>query len=65
MESSCAKQLDSPSTFHAYWEEPDQRNTEYVQHYNYHDKPKYVVEVLGGAVSKTYRHLPESRNHRQ
>ena len=31
---------------------------------NYYDTPKYVVDVLGGVVSKTYRHLTKSRNHR-
>ena len=31
---------------------------------SYYDTPEYVVDVLGGAVLKTYRRLPESRNPR-
>ena len=46
-----------------FWEEPNQRNTD--NNTSYDDTPKYVVDVVGGAVSKTYRRLPESRNHRQ
>ena len=43
--------------------EPDQQiNTDNGT--NYYEMPKYVVDVLGGAVSKTYRRLPQSRNHR-
>ena len=54
----------SKYTFNSwYWEEPCQRNTD--KSINYCDTPKYVVDVLGGAVSKIYRRLPESRNHRQ
>ena len=34
-----------------YWGEPDQRNTDNST--NYYDTPKYVVDVLGVAVSKT------------
>ena len=30
----------------------------------YYGTPKYVVEVLRGAVSETYRRLPESRSYR-
>ena len=63
MDTSCVKQSDSPSTLDTYWEEPDQRNTDNIT--NYYDTPKYVVDILGGAVSKTYRRLSESRNHRQ
>ena len=62
MDTFCVKQSDSPSTLHACWGEPDQRNTNNIT--NYYDTPKYVVDGLGGAVSKTYRRLPESRNHR-
>ena len=57
------KYSDSPSTLRTYWDEPDQTNTDNIT--NYYDAPKYVVDVLGGAVSKTYRCLPESRNRRQ
>ena len=32
---------------------------------HYYDTRKYVVLVLGGVVSDTYRRLPESRNFRQ
>ena len=32
--------------------------------YHYYDTPKYVVQVLGGVVSKIHRRLPESRNRR-
>ena len=63
MDTSSVKQSDSTSTLHTYWEEPDQRHT-YNSSTNYYDTPRYVVDVLGGAVSKTYRRLPESRNHR-
>ena len=43
---------------------PDQENTDNST--DYYDTPtKYVVGVLGGPVSKTYRRLPESRNHPQ
>ena len=56
------KQSDSPSTLDTYWEEPDQINID--SSINYYGKSKYVVDVLGGAESKTYRRLPESRNHR-
>ena len=60
---SCVKQSKSPSTLHTYWEEPNQRNTHYST--NCYDTSKYAVDVLsGGAVPKTYRRLPESRNHR-
>ena len=63
MDTCCVKQSDSPSTLHTHWEEPDQRNT--GNSTNYCDTPKYVVvDVLGRAVSKTYRRLPESRYHR-
>ena len=58
----CVKQSDSPSTLHTFWEEPDLRNTDTITNYN--STPKYVVDVLGGAVLTTYRRLPESRNHR-
>ena len=57
------KQSDSPSTLGMYWEEPDQTNTDNST--NYYDTPKYVVDVLKGVVSKTYRRLPESRNYRR
>ena len=43
------------------WKEPYQRHTDYNT--NYDGTPKYVVDVLGGAVSKTYRRLPGIRNH--
>ena len=46
---------------HTYWEKPCQRNTDNST--NYYDTPKYVVHVLRGAVSKTYRRLPETRNY--
>ena len=62
MGTSCVKQSDRPSTLHTYWQEPDKKNTDNIT--NYYDTPKYVVDVLGGAVSNTYRRLPESRNHR-
>ena len=62
MDTSCAKQSESPSKLHTYWEEPDQTNTDNIT--NCYDRPKYVVDVLGRAVSKTYRRLPESINHR-
>ena len=62
METSYVKRSDSPSTLHTYWEEPGQRNTDNITYY--YDTPKYVVKVLGGAVSKTYRRLPETRNRR-
>ena len=58
--TSCVKQSDSPSTLHTYWEEPDQRNTDNST--KYYDTPRYVVDVLGGSVSKTYRRLPESKS---
>ena len=57
------KQSDSPSTLDTYWEEPDQRNTG-NNSTNDDDPPEYVIDILGGAVSKTHRRLPESRNHR-
>ena len=60
--SCCVKQSDSPSTLDTFWEEPDQRKTNNST--NYYDTPKYVVDALGGAVSKTYKRLPEGRNHR-
>ena len=48
---------------HAYWEEPDLRNTDTIT--NYSDTPMiYAVDVLEGAVLKTYRRLAESRNRR-
>ena len=56
------KQSDSSSTLRTYWEEPNQANTDNIT--NYYDRPKYVVDILGGAVSKTYRRLSEHRNHR-
>ena len=56
------KQLDSPSTLRTYWGGAYQTNTD--SNNNYYDTPKYVVDVIRGAVSKTYRRLPESRNHR-
>ena len=62
VDTSCVKQSDSPSTLYTYCGEPDQRNTDTST--NYYDTSKYVIDVLGGAVSKTYRRLPESRNHR-
>ena len=63
VDTSCVKQPDSPSTLHTYWEELDQINTDHSA--NYYDTPKYVVDVLGGAVSESYiYYLPESRNHR-
>ena len=50
------------STLLTYWVEPDQINTDNIY---YDDTPtKYVVDVLGGAVLKIYRCLPESRKHR-
>ena len=51
MDTSSLKQSDSPSTLDTYWEGPDQANTDNST--NYCDTPKYVVDVLGGAVSKT------------
>ena len=60
--SCCVKQSDSPSMLGTYQEEPDQTNTDNST--NYYDTPKYVVDVFVGAVSKTYRRLPERRNHR-
>ena len=62
MDTSSVKQSDSPSTLDTYWEEPDQTRTDNST--NYYDTPKYVVDVLGGVVSKTYIRLPESRNYR-
>ena len=62
MDTSCVKQSDK-SKYVAYWEEPHQRNVD--NNTNYYDTPKYVVHVLGGAVSKTYRRISESRDHRQ
>ena len=57
------KQSDSPSTLPMYWGESDPINTDNST--NCYDTPKYVVNVLGGVVLKTYRLLPESRNYRQ
>ena len=62
MDSSSVKQSDSPSTLDTCWEELDQTNADNIT--NYYDTPKLVVDVLGRAVSKTYRRLPESRNFR-
>ena len=42
-------------------EEPRQRNTDSST--NCYDTPKYVVQVLGGAASKTKIRLPQKRNH--
>ena len=56
------KESDSSSTLRTYWEGAGPTNTDNGT--NYYDMPKYVVDVLGRAVSKTYRRLPESRNHR-
>ena len=53
------KQSDSPSTLRTYWGELDQTNTDNSP--TYYDTPEYVVDVLGGAVSDTYRRLPESK----
>ena len=55
------KQSDSPSTLRAYWGEPYQTKID-NNSTNYYDTPKYVIDVLGGAVSETYIRLPESRN---
>ena len=60
-DTSYVKQPDSPSMLHTYWKEPGLRNTDNST--NYYGTLKYVVDVLGGAVSKTYIRLPESRNH--
>ena len=38
-------------------EEPDQKNAD--NNTDYYGTPKYVVDVLGRAVSKTHRRLPE------
>ena len=54
--SCCVKQSDSPSTLDTYWEKSNQTK--------YYGTRKYVVDVLEGAMSKTYRRLRESRNHR-
>ena len=62
MDTSRVKQSDSPSTLHTYRREPDQRNIGNIT--NYYDTPKYVVDVLEGAVSKTKIRLPGSINHR-
>ena len=61
--SCCVKQSNNPSSLDTYWEESNQINTDNST--SYYDAPKYVVDVLGGAVSKTYRHLSESRICRQ
>ena len=53
------KKVDSPSTLRGSWGEPDQTNIDT----NYYT-PKYVVDVLGGAVSETYKRLLESTNYR-
>ena len=44
-------------------EEPEKISTDNST--NYYDTPKYVLDVLGDAVSKTYKRLPESRKYRQ
>ena len=58
----CVKQSDSQVRCTGIGGDPNQRNTDKDNSTNYYDTPKYVVDVFGGAVSKTYRHLPESRN---
>ena len=63
MDTSCVKQSDSSSTLDTYWAESDQANTDNIN--KYYDTPKYVVDVLGGAVSKIFRRLPKSRSCRQ
>ena len=53
------KQSDSPSTLYTYLGGVESDNST-----NYYDTPTYVVDVLGGAMSKSYRRLTESRNPR-
>ena len=52
------KQSDSPSTLDTYWEERDHSNTDDTT--NYYDTPKYVVDVLEGAMSKANRRFPRA-----
>ena len=58
MDTSCVKQSDSPSTLHTYLEKSDYKNTDNST--RFYDTSKYVVDVLGGAVSKAYRRLPRA-----
>ena len=53
------KQSDGSSTWGGAGSKKMQNST------NYYDTPKYVVDVLGGVVSKIYSRLSESRNHRK
>ena len=55
------KQSDSPSTLRTYCGGAGSNNTDNST--NYYDTTKYVVDVLGEALSKTYRRFPKSRNH--
>ena len=63
MDTSCVKQSDSPGTLHTNREESDHRNADITDYYETPNKYVVDVPVLGGAVSKTYIRLPESRNH--
>ena len=62
MDISCAKQSDTPKyvvhLLGRYRRNTD-NNTNYCD-----DTSKYVVHALEEALSKTYRRLPENRNHR-
>ena len=56
VDTPCVNQSDTPK-----WEEPCQRDI-YIST-KYYNMPKYVVHVLGRAVSKSHRSFSESRNH--